>query len=148
MDFEIDAIDDVQDYWYNPPNYDRKPEPTFHQAIFSCSNHERHFSKTVSFDPNSSFLDHRIDRSFSSSLGTMISAHQGGGSVQGGATISWGGSEGTKVDVTIKGEIHDGKGNSAEVKGTQSSDGKGSVSVSGSSGTKDKPSDSSSPPKK
>jgi hypothetical protein len=148
MDFDIDAIDDVQSCWYSFPDYDREPEPTFHQTIFSYSNHERHFSKTVSFDSNPSFLDHRIERSFSSSLGNMVSAHQGGASVQGQATFSWGGSGGPTVDISVKGEIHDGKGNSAEVKGTQSSNGQGSVSVSGSSGTKDKPSDSPPPPKK
>lgn len=46
-------------------------------------------------------------------------------------TVSWGGSEGVKTEVSVSGGAKDDRGNSLEVSATRDNDGKTSVTVSG-----------------
>lgn len=56
---------------------------------------------------------------------------KGGAGMEGGATASWGDGKGIHWEAYVKGEVHDGKGNYAEVEVSQSDDGKGEVRTRG-----------------
>ncbi len=59
-----------------------------------------------------------------------ISSGKSGGSGEIGIDIGWGGKNGIDFSGHAKGEIHDDRGNYAEIKAEQNNDGTGKVSIS------------------
>ena len=99
--------------------------PKFHEAIFSPDmNCYRQFTRTVVHETNS--------------LKPMMGMQKAGGdygkdsgySISGGGSASWGGDNGIEFKGYFNGEIHDSKGNSAEVHVEQKNDGNGRVDFS------------------
>lgn len=114
----------------------REPESRFQGAIFSPQHLSGRFSREAAICANRSSLDHKVERTFLNSSHAshlMVTRNHGGGSSVGvEVRYSWGGND-NKVEVGVKGEAHDNKGNYVQAEVSQSSKGEGNVSVAGGS---------------
>ena len=112
-----------------------RSQPGFQGAIFSPHNVSEKFSRQAVVCANRSDLDHKVERTFlNSSHGKqmMVTRNRGGGSVALELSFDFGGKE-SKVEVGVKTEAHDNKGNYVEAQYSHSS--KDGSNVSGGVGT-------------
>jgi hypothetical protein len=126
----IDIESDTDNFCENP-YFQTKMEPksNLNELIFSAPVSDLKFSNGfVLQHPN----DERIVSIFSDSVyrdQTVIAGGRVGGSAQGRIDISWGGSEGTKTEVEVQGEIHNNRGDNLGLIYHKDSDGNSSAKV-------------------
>jgi hypothetical protein len=114
---------EVDSYFNTLVSESMSSDQNFHKFIFSKDNNIR-LRKNITFAQaiGSSSIEAKVKK---------IAPMKFGGSGEVGVDISWGGKDGVEVSGHAKGEVHDKKGNYAEVKAEQNSDGTGKVSASG-----------------
>ncbi|MGH2612831.1 MAG: hypothetical protein ACRDFB_07255, partial [Rhabdochlamydiaceae bacterium] len=104
-----------------------------HELIFSVPNFDLKFPHLfISRYPN----DERFESIFSDSAyrdRDVIAGSRVGGSVEGRVDMTWGGSEGTKTQVEVKGEAHNDKGDNLGVTYHRDSNGNSLTTVKGGS---------------
>jgi hypothetical protein len=97
-------------------------------TIFSQGNESWHFTKNaVNETTTPSELAQRMQRV---AHGMKIAPRESETSGEVGGTWKWGGKGGPEFNGYLKGKVQDNKGNSAEVKVQQNSDGTGSATAS------------------
>ncbi len=110
----------------------KRSDALLHQSIFCDAGTGLSFSGREIVQRNRTAEDRRIEMVLvrpNSQKQTIIAGGRASGSARAEIDISWGGSEGTKTEVSVSGGISHDSGAYIEGSASQDSDGRGSVSI-------------------